>query len=175
MTSGTYELGRGSYAVSLKIYVWMQKDTVVKVGSYTSIANASIYIDGNHTIDRFSTFPWHLVSPDQPIRCWGKETPTIGNDVWIGDGAVIFSGASIGDGAVVAGYSVVTKPVPPYAIVAGNPARIVRYRFDPETIDLLLKTRWWDLPEDVIIREILPLYDDLPATIRKIKELRGLD
>ena len=71
---------------------------------------------------------------------------TIGNDVWIGSGAMILSGVTIGDGAVVAARAVVTKDVPPYAIVAGNPARLVRYRFDEATIAALLEAAWWELP-----------------------------
>jgi chloramphenicol O-acetyltransferase type B len=174
MPYGGYELGRHSYVESVKVYVWFRPDVVVKIGSYTSIATVEIFIDGNHAVDKLSTFPWDRIYADQPNTNWGKETPTIGNDVWIGDGVTIFSGASIGDGAIVAAKSVVTKPVPPYAIVAGNPARIVRYRFDPESIDILLKTQWWDLPEDVITREIIPLHNDPPAAIQKLKELRGL-
>ena len=76
-----------------------------------------------------------------PIR---KKT-LIGNDVWIGDNCVILTGVCISDGAVIAAGSVVTKDVPPYAIVAGNPAKIIKYRFDDKIIDKLLKLRWWNL------------------------------
>jgi Acetyltransferase (isoleucine patch superfamily) len=68
----------------------------------------------------------------------------IGNDVWIGHGAFIMPGVTIGDGAVVAAQAVVTKDVPPYAIVAGSPARVIRYRFDERTIERLLGIKWWD-------------------------------
>jgi carbonic anhydrase/acetyltransferase-like protein (isoleucine patch superfamily) len=74
----------------------------------------------------------------------------IGNDVYIGVGAIVLSGVSIGDGAVVGAGAVVTKSVEPYAIVAGNPARLVRYRFDDETRARLLALRWWDLADDEI-------------------------
>ncbi len=104
----------------------------------------------------------------------GKETPTIGNDVWIGSGALILSGASIGDGAVVAAHSVVTKPVPPYAIVAGNPARVVKYRFDEATIQELLALKWWDLPDDVIFQRLVPLGTNISEVIRVLKEIRGI-
>lgn len=67
----------------------------------------------------------------------------IGNDVWIGDNVVILKG-KIGDGAVIGAGAVVTRDVPPYAIVAGNPARVIKYRFDDETIRKLLKEKWWD-------------------------------
>lgn len=75
---------------------------------------------------------------------------TVGNDVWIGREATIMPGVTIGDGAVVGAHSVVTKDVEPYAVVAGNPARHLRVRFDPDDVDRLLAVRWWDWPvEDV--------------------------
>jgi len=73
-----------------------------------------------------------------------KTKIVIGNDVWIGEGAFISRGVTVGDGAIIAGRSVVTKDVPPYAIVGGTPAKIIRYRFDEETIARLLRIRWWD-------------------------------
>lgn len=80
----------------------------------------------------------------------GAETTYIGNDVWLGHGACVLSGAHIGDGAVVGAHTVVRGTVPPYAIVFGNPAQVLRYRFDPETITKLLALKWWDWPEDKI-------------------------
>ena len=70
----------------------------------------------------------------------------IGNDCWIGEGAFICGGVTIGDGAVVYAHSVVTKDVPPYAIVAGVPARIIKYRYDKDTVDFLIRTKWWNEP-----------------------------
>lgn len=77
-----------------------------------------------------------------------KEPVVIGNDCWIGQRALIVGGVTIGDGAVVLAGAVVTKDVPPYAIVGGVPAKIIRYRYDEEMIAFLLKTRWWDKPID---------------------------
>ncbi|MGX7196235.1 chloramphenicol acetyltransferase [Enterococcus olivae] len=73
-----------------------------------------------------------------------KKTTTIGNDVWIGHGAIIQSGLKVGNGAVIASNAVVTKDVPPYAIMGGVPAKVISYRFDPETIQSLQKIAWWD-------------------------------
>jgi acetyltransferase-like isoleucine patch superfamily enzyme len=72
--------------------------------------------------------------------------PVIGNDVWIGSGAQVLQGVKVGDGAVLAAGAIVTKDVPPYAIVAGVPARILRYRFDENRIQTLLRLKWWDWP-----------------------------
>ena len=168
------EYGKHSYGV-LTPYVWARKDVVVKTGAYSSFAgNIRIFIDGNHKIDKFSSYPFRRIFPSFPDTSCGKETPTIGNDVWIGNDVVIFSGVHIGDGAVIAGQSVVTKPVPPYAVVAGNPARIVKYRFDEKSIQELITLKWWDLSDDVVASELLPLYDaDIATIIEKLKEIRS--
>jgi len=84
-----------------------------------------------------------LVSPD-PVN--------IGNDVWIGSAAILLSGISVGDGAVVGAGSVVTKDVPPYAIVAGNPAKLIRYRFDNETIKKIMEIKWWNFTDEQLLR-----------------------
>ena len=81
---------------------------------------------------------------------------TIGHDVWLGSGAMILSGVTIGHGAVVAARAVVTRSVPPYAIVGGNPAALIRYRFDEKSIAALMASAWWDLPKDKIA-ELIPL------------------
>lgn len=172
----SYQRGRHSYG-ELDVRTWDRKEAVVRGGNFCSIGpSVKVFIDGNHRIDTFSSFPFHIFpnTPNpQDWRPWGKETPTIGNDVWIGADVLILSGASIGDGAVVAARSVVTKPVPPYAIVAGNPARVVKYRFDDATIRDLLDLTWWDLPDDVILRELVPLGTNVAAVVQKLKELRG--
>ena len=100
----------------------------------------------------------------------GIQPVLIGNDVWIGCNVVIKGNITVGDGAIIGAGSVVTKDVPPYAIVGGVPAKIIRYRFDEETISELLKLKWWELDDDII--KELP-FNDIKASIKKLKEIRG--
>ena len=93
----------------------------------------------------------------------------IGNDVWIGYGAVIMDGIKIGHGAIVGAGAVVTKDVPPYAIVGGVPAKIIKYRFDAQIIKELLEMKWWDYSPDFLAK--LP-FQDVNKTIQRLKEVR---
>ena len=88
-----------------------------------------------------------------------KDPVIIGNDVWIGMYAIVNRGIKIGDGAVVASGAVVTKDVPPYAIVGGNPAKIIKFRFSPEIIEKLLAIKWWDWDESLIKSRVNDFYD----------------
>ena len=84
---------------------------------------------------------------------------TIGNDVWIGARAMVMDGVEVGDGAIVAANAVVTKDVPPYAIVGGVPAKVIRYRFAPEKIEALQLLQWWSWPLEEICRRMQELND----------------
>jgi len=114
-------IGHGSF-----IGLW-EHNTYVTTHSFYLYETSGGFVKGYKNYDRDS------------------EWTEIGNDVWVGANAVILKGVKIGDGAIIGGGSVVTKDVPPYAIVVGNPARVIRYRFSPEDIDFLLRLRWWDL------------------------------
>ena len=123
----------------------------LKMGKYCSIASGvHIFLGGDHRMDWITTYPFPQwgVAPADHRRTKGDVV--IGNDVWIGMGATILSGVTVGDGAVIAACAVVTKDVPPYAIVAGNPARVKKYRFSEENIQKLLKIKWWDWPEETV-------------------------
>lgn len=102
---------------------------------------------------------------------YAHTTPAeIGNDVWIGQNAVIMDGVKIGDGAIVAAGAVVTKDVAPYAIVGGVPAKLIKYRFDEATIKDLLRLKWWELSD----KEILSLpVNDVKESIKRLKVIRG--
>lgn len=126
------------------------------IGSFCSLAD-QVYIGGSHHPIHFvSTSPVFLSHRDSVKAKFARHNfshqplTRIGNDVWIGHGAKIKAGISIGHGAVVGMGSIVTKDVPPYAIVAGNPARIIRSRFPKEIVDGLLKSAWWDGADDAL-------------------------
>ncbi len=115
----------------------------------------------NHQMNAVSTFPfytlegWDMEPPamaDLPI----KGDTVIGNDVWIGQNAVILPGVHIGDGAIIGASSVVGRNVEPYTIVVGNPAKVLRKRFDDELTKLLLRFKWWDKSIDEI-NELIPI------------------
>ena len=155
-------IGTNTYGLP-NIGHWDSK-TVLHIGAYCSIAkNVQIFVGGNHRSDWISTFPFPaFFSEARDIVDYhtSKGDITIDNDVWIGENSIILSGVSIGDGAIVGTGSVVTKDVPPYAIVAGNPAKLIRYRFDQDTIAALLAIAWWNWPEE----EVLANLDKLCST-----------
>lgn len=129
--------------------------SMAKIGKFCSIGPRFCCGGGIHPVDGISTAPMFYspkkqngmtLSPHD--KCVERKPVTIGNDVFIGMNVTVLDGVTIGDGAVVGAGCVVSKDVPPYAIVAGNPMRILRYRFDEDTIEKLLKIRWWDWPKD---------------------------
>lgn len=123
----------------------------VHIGRYCSIA-PDVSIGGpSHPVDWLSTHPFQYFRdrnyPNYQLQHYDyhQGVVTIGNDVWIGSRAIILPGKTVGDGAIVGAGAVVTSDVPPYAIVGGVPAKIIRYRFDEPIINELLDLNWWDL------------------------------
>jgi acetyltransferase-like isoleucine patch superfamily enzyme len=141
-----YSIGEYSYGEP-RILNWGEKATL-KVGKYCSIAEGvTIVLGGEHKTSWITTYPFWVALKEFssfPAHSGTKGDVVIGNDVWIGLNSLILSGVSIGDGAVIGAGSVVATNVDPYAIMAGNPARLIKKRFDQQTIDKLLKIRWWD-------------------------------
>jgi acetyltransferase-like isoleucine patch superfamily enzyme len=132
----------------------------LKIGAYCSIApGVIIFLGGEHRTDWVTTFPFNVfwkAGCNIGGNPRSKGDVVIGNDVWIGQQALILSGVQIGDGAVVAARSTVTKSVAPYSIVGGNPAKEIRTRFDPRTIERLLQVGWWNWSREKLER-FLPL------------------
>ena len=174
-----YDIGVGTYADGLLQVRTFGGDATLRIGAFCSIASGvQIFLGGEHRTDWISTYPFcafwkeahHL--PGHPRT---KGDVVIGNDVWIGSEAVILSGVVIGDGAVVGLRSVVTRNVPPYAIVTGSPARVVRMRFDAKTVNRLLASQWWNLDE-TDIKKMLPLLmsSNIEAFLVEVAHLRKL-
>ena len=135
------------------------------IGIFCAIASGAKFIMGpaNHRLCSVTTYPFNVFG-----GAWTRNTPphlsqlprkgdiVVGNDVWIGRESVVMPGVKIGDGAIIAAYSVVSRDAPPYTVFGGNPARLLKPRFDEELTALLLKFRWWDLSPQALV-ETLPI------------------
>lgn len=147
--------------------------TRLKIGRYCSIADGVVIaLGGEHRTDWVTTFPFPVVAPQAAAGIAGhprsKGDVVIGSDVWIGREALILSGVSVGDGAVIGARAVVARDVAPYEIVAGNPARHVRFRFEPEIIAGLRRVAWWNWPHGKVLAALpLLLSSDLNAFLEK--------
>lgn len=145
-------------------------DGNLKIGNFCSISTtATISLGEEHHSEWISTYPMDVLFKIKNKKTtYSKGDVTIGNDVWIADGALILSGVTIGDGAVIGAKAVVAKDVKPYEIVAGNPARHVRYRFNEDQIEKLLEIKWWNWDIEKVKLEIeLILSDDIDKFIEK--------
>lgn len=147
-------IGRGTYGTpEILDYGHKTKPTI---GCFCSIAvEVTIDLEGEHPKNSLTTYPFNVfiaAGGDPPTS---KGPVSIGSDVWLCRGCHILSGVTIGDGAIIGSKAVISKDVPPYAVVVGNPQRIVKYRYDEATIKRLLRLKWWSQP-DGVIAEIAP-------------------
>lgn len=173
-----YECGVGSYGLPT-VRDWKEGSTL-KIGAYCSIADeVTILLGGHHRIDWITTFPFPALIPE--AEHIGHYNGTHGdvvieNDVWICFGATVLSGVTIGNGAVVAANSVVTKDVPPYAVVAGNPAQFIKWRFPDEIRTLLLEAQWWLWPVEEV-RAVVEFLcsDDIQSFIHYLRARHALN
>ena len=130
-------VGNFSYG-KLNVYTYSDCSTKLKIGNFVSIADGVKFIlGGNHNFQNFSTFPFNAFFFRQS-ESYSKGDIVIYDDVWIGTNSLILSGLSIGQGAIIAAGSIVTKDVSPYSIVGGNPAKLIKFRFNEATINKLL-------------------------------------
>jgi acetyltransferase-like isoleucine patch superfamily enzyme len=141
----------GNYSYGFPEIIDSRQGANLKIGKFCSFATGvKILLSAEHQTTSITSFPLDVF--------WGgskgypsKGDVVIGNDVWVGCGVTILSGIKIGDGAVIGAGAVVTHDVPPYAVAVGNPAKIIKYRFDPSSIEYLLQLRWWDWPMNKIL------------------------
>lgn len=155
--SSSIGTGSNCIKVSMGRYSYMGKNNSVcntTIGSFCSIASYCAIGGGAHPLNMVSTSPVFYVGKNVFKKNFGNieaeinKPVIIENDVWIGEGVFINDGITVGDGAVIGAHSVVTHDVPPYAIVAGAPAKVIRYRFSEEEIKKLEELKWWNWPEE---------------------------
>lgn len=164
-----YQIGRASYGnPSIE---FPQNGGTLSIGNFCSLANGvKILLGGEHRPDWVTTYPFNLLFKSAWEIAGHPRTKgdvVIGHDVWIGMEAIIMSGVTIGNGAVIGARAVVVKDVPPYAIVAGNPARLVKFRFDEETIYRLQKIKWWNWTDEKIEEHLrLMLTNEIDAFLK---------
>lgn len=154
----SYKMGDNCYGIPLVKHPY--PGTTLTIGNYCSIAkNVQIFLGGNHRTDWVSMYPFpDYFNEAKDIKSYisTKGDVVIGSDVWLCENSTILSGVTVGHGAVIANGAIVTKDVAPYSIVAGNPAKHIRWRFDEATRISLLKSAWWDWPQEEIL-SIMPL------------------
>ncbi|WP_394555782.1 acetyltransferase (plasmid) [Priestia aryabhattai] len=143
-----YKIGEWSYCgKDFKVLEWGE-GSLLEIGNFCSVAdNVTIFLGGEHRVDWVTTYPFNIMFTEGKHFSGHPKTKgdvIIGHDVWIGQDAMIMSGVKIGNGAAIGARSVVTKDVPPYGIVAGNPSKLVKLRFSSEIINKLEKIAWWN-------------------------------
>lgn len=179
-----YGFSIGAYSYGRPKVRFPESGRSLTIGRYCSIADkVEILLGGDHRLDWASTYPFaalrgHFPDADPPEDYHSSRGDVvIGHDVWLGSGCMILSGVTVGHGAVVAAHAIVTRDVPPYAVVAGNPARVVRTRFAPEVVEALVAEAWWDRsPAEV--SDLIPLLqsdriEDLLTALRRPAESRN--
>jgi acetyltransferase-like isoleucine patch superfamily enzyme len=166
--AGRLTMGAGTYGVP-EVFTHMLDTTSLHIGNYSSIG-CTFMLGGGHPPDRVTTYPHRIWMGMEGAGEDGFPAPSadtvVGSDVYAGWRSVLLSGVTVGDGAILAAGCLVTKDVPPFAIVGGNPAKLIRYRFTEEQREALLDIRWWDWPEDEV-RAAVPLLagEDIDAFI----------
>ncbi len=159
------KIGRFTYG-PLNIFTYGAENEFLEIGEFVSIGSGVKFIlGGNHSTKSFSTYPFKVKLFNESNESTSKGPIIIKDDVWIGTDSIILSGVTIGQGAVIGAGTVVSKDIPPYAIAIGNPAQIVKYRFDEDTRKKMIKFNYSNLNKNVISDKISFLYRDLDDEI----------
>ncbi len=161
--SAVLSIGRFSYVDGQAWILWYGELSAIRIGSFSSIAtNTVFFLRTNHHPEWICTYPIEMIPwPAETARpvdmhVGQKGDISVGNDVWIGEGTRIMPGVTVSDGAVIGAGTVVTRDIPPYALVAGNPGRVKKMRFAEREIEFLLQLQWWNWPTEKI-RRFAPL------------------
>lgn len=170
------DIGKHSYGPII-VESWGSEGEKLKIGNFVSIANGvKFLLGGNHEVETFTTFPFKVKFFGEKIEAKTKGSIIVEDDVWIGTDSIILSGVTIGQGAIVGAGSIVTKDVPPYAIVGGNPAKILKYRYSQEVIERMLKLKWDAIDIEKIFKVKEELYRKLDLeTLEKIVSIISID
>lgn len=166
------KVGAMSYG-PLEVYSWNSENESLVIGNYVSIASGVKFIlGGNHYYDTFSTYPFKVKLGLEINEAYSNGPIIVEDDVWIGTDSLILSGVTIGKGAVIAARSVIVKDVPPYSIVGGNPAKVIKMRFESSIINELMDVNFSTLIHDNIVENIDLFYKPLDkVTLKKIIDL----
>jgi len=162
-------IGRRTYG-TINAWNWGHEEEYLRIGHFCSIgAGVEFMLGGNHPTQGFSTFPFKVKYFGHEREAVSRGPIVVGDDVWIGNRAIILSGVTIRQGAVIGAGAVVSSDVPPYAVLAGNPGRVVRHRFPPEVVAELMKLDYARLSDEAIRRAADTLYDEItPENARRV-------
>lgn len=164
VTVGKYTYG------NIRFLSWDSLNEGLTVGSFVSIARDVVFLGGgNHKLSAFTTYPFEVKFQNKISEATSKGPIIIGDDVWIGQEAFILSGVKMGQGSVVAARSVVTKDIPPYAIVGGNPAKIIRYRFTENQIKKLIELDYSKISTDFFLSSNKLLSENIDVFLDSIE------
>lgn len=159
------EVGKATYGDLTVINYSNSQKLKLKIGNFCSIAgNVTFILAGEHRMNTISTYPFITkIIDSKKSEAGGKGDIIIGDDVWIGHGTIVLSGVNIGQGAIIAAGSIVNKDVPAYAVVGGVPAKVIKYRFQKEIIDKLIKVDFNKLDTNMIIKNQTMLYEEITS------------
>ncbi|MGL5203415.1 MAG: CatB-related O-acetyltransferase [Cetobacterium sp.] len=164
------EVGEHSYGPII-VKSWNRENEKLIIGKYVSIAEGvKFLLGGNHEINTITTYPFKVKFLKEKVEAWTKGPIVIKDDVWIGTDTLILSGVIIGQGAIIAAGSVVVKDVPPYAIIGGNPAKVIKYRYSNDIVDEMITFDWSKVKTDNIKNLKEALYQ--PLTLEMAKKLK---